>query len=385
MTRGKAPRVLHLVSVLDAGGIEKWLLSILGQVPRAEYSMDFCCTGRSPGQLTSIAQQNGASVLHCPAVPGHGSFPRRLCELFRKGEYDVIHNHLETFSAWPVWSARQVGVPVISSFHNTHFPPKTWTRVQGARQLRSVYAALSRSYALKKSSYVTGCSRAVLASLARTGGRRENWRVLYYGVDLPGRSSVAEQDALRQELQWPVESRIILHVGRMIEQKNHAGVLAVFRRVLSQVPSAKLLLVGDGPLRPRVESGIRAQGLTQSVRWLGLRTDVPELMSKCDLFLFPSRYEGFGIAPVEANAAGLPVVGSAIAGLDEGVADGETALLHPVDDVEGMAGSVVRLLTDAQWHRRLSDRGRERAQAQFSPRASAARLLEIYHECLGFS
>jgi glycosyltransferase involved in cell wall biosynthesis len=108
-------------------------------------------------------------------------------------------------------------------------------------------------------------------------------------------------------------------------------------------------------------------------------------MGKCDLFLFPSLHEGLSLAVIEASAAGVPVVGSKIPGFDEAVVDGQTGVLHPVDDLEGMSDSVVTLLTDKAHAHKLSDAGRMRANEIFSVSASAERLLNLYHECLGVS
>jgi glycosyltransferase involved in cell wall biosynthesis len=171
---------------------------------------------------------------------------------------------------------------------------------------------------------------------------------------------------------------VVLHVGRFAEQKNHLGVLAVFRGVLREVPAARLLLVGDGLLRPLVEDRIKGEGLGHAVRLLGVRGDVSYLMKQSDVFLFPSLHEGFGVVALEANAAGLPVVGSRIPGLLEAVVPEETALLHEVADLDSLTASVVRLLRDPGLSRRLAQAGRDRARRLFSQQASAARLRECY-------
>jgi glycosyltransferase involved in cell wall biosynthesis len=277
-----------------------------------------------------------------------------------------------------------MGVPVISSYHNTAFPPGEQSKHSRLLVgLRGSYSRFSIGYALRYSDYVTGCSRAVLESLTPDYARRANFRVLHYGVPIPPLPATTARAAFRKEQGWPEETPLLIHVGRFAEQKNHIGLLDIFRRAQAQVPQAKLLLVGDGPLRGEIEARINEWGLTESVRLLGLRDDVPRLMSLCDVFVFPSRHEGFGLVATEANAAGLPVVGSALPGLNEAVIAEETALLHPVEDTAGMAASVVRLLTDRDCARALADAGRRRAEREFSLRASAERLLELYHECTG--
>mgnify|MGYP005847811181 FL=1 len=175
---------------------------------------------------------------------------------------------------------------------------------------------------------------------------------------------------------------MILHVGRFNPQKNHMGLLDVFERVLAQIPAARLVLVGDGPLRPAVERSVAERGIAEQVRLLGLRGDVPRLMGLSDVFLFPSFFEGFGLAALEANAAGLPVVASRVPGLTEAVADGQTGLLHDVADVDGMARSVARLIAEPDYRRQLGQAGRQRVEEGYSLEASARQLRDLYRLCV---
>ena len=116
-------RVLHLIHWLVRGGIETWLLSMLRAVPRDECVMDFVCKGAGTGPLAPVAEELGARVHHCPLGPAHIPFARGLARILKEGRYDVLHCHLDVYSGFPVWVARRRGVRVISSFHNTQFPP----------------------------------------------------------------------------------------------------------------------------------------------------------------------------------------------------------------------------------------------------------------------
>jgi glycosyltransferase EpsF len=374
------PRVLHLITHLTRGGVEMWLLSMLREIPRSKCEMDFCCKGADTGQLAIIAEQLGAKVFHCPLDFGHIAFARRLKRILVEGKYHILHNHLGIYSGFPLWVARKLGISVITSFHNTRFAPQTqWTRLPILRQLRSAYGIVSINYALRYSDLVTGCSQAVIESLDPNGTKiRGDSRVLYYGVKIPEPPPPEQCAAFRESLGWSAKTPLVLHVGRFIEQKNHLGLLSIFQAVLKNVPAVRMLLVGEGPLRPSIENIIAKRGLSNSIRLLGLRDDVPTLMSKCDVFLFPSLHEGLGLVAIEANAAGLPVVGSKTSGLLEAVRDGRTAILHNVEDIEGMARSIARIITDQQFSQRLASAGRKWVRENFSIETSARRLLEIY-------
>lgn len=374
------PKVLHLITSFSRGGIETWLISILANIPRNKCQMDVCCKGTDIGPLAGLAEQAGAKVIPCPLGPAHVGFSAKLQRILKEGKYDILHNHLQTYSGFPVWVAHQVKVPVITSFHNTHFGAQTsLTRLPIIRQMRSLYSVISIGYALRNSDLVTGCSQAVINSLDPDGEKLQTRsRVLYYGVNIPELATPEECAELRKNFCWEVDTPIILHVGRLIEQKNHLGLLSIFQRILEQVPTAKLILVGEGPLQQMIERSINERALSHAVRLLGARDDVPLLMSKCDIFLFPSIHEGFPMVALEANANGLPVIGSRIPGLTEAVRDGETGILKEVGDIEGMAASAIALIKDSSYAQQMKNSGRTWIEDNYSTEVSAKRLLDIY-------
>ena len=342
--------------------------------------MDICCKGFTVGLLARQAENLGAKVFLCSLGVGHFGFARQLKRILVEGKYDLLHNHVETYSGFPVWVAHQLNIPVITSFHNTKLDPQiSLTRLPLVRQLRSIYRTVSIDYALRNSEVVTGCSQGVLKSIDPQGRKiKHNSLVLYYGVNLPKLSTPKERTAFRESFGWTAQTPLILHVGRLIEQKNHLGMLSIFELVLAQIPKAKLLLVGEGSLRSSIENTIAEKQLSQSVLLLGLRDDVSSLMSKCDVFLFPSIYEGFGLVAIEANAANLPVVGSKIPGLMEAVRDGKTAKLHDLEDTEAMAESILKLVKDSTYAQQIGTAGRTWVKDNYSTEMSANQLLKMY-------
>ena len=378
-------KVLHLVTWLRPGGIEKWLLEMLKEFDRTECAMDVCCKGPSLGTLSDIAKDEGAATFHCPMTPTHIGFGRRLSRILNEGGYDILHNHLGAYSGFPVWVAKRSGVRVITSYHNTHFSPQTLTRLPVLRTLRSVYSHFSVRYAVGSSDVITGCSNGVLTTVTGRETPGSMRRVLYYGAHLQPKQSHVERNAFRASLGYSADTPLVVHVGRFLEQKNHLGLLEIFGRVLREVPGAKLLMVGDGVLRSTVERAAQELRLTGNARFLGVRNDVARIMGNSDVFLFPSIHEGLPIAAMEASGAGLPVVGTNVAGLNEVVADGRTGVLHSLEDLDGMASSVARLLKDKEYASELGEAGRHRVGSDFSVARSAERLLSLYHECIGLS
>ncbi|MFQ5845737.1 MAG: glycosyltransferase, partial [Planctomycetota bacterium] len=139
--------------------------------------------------------------------------------------------------------------------------------------------------------------------------RDPRWRLLYCGVDLSPFREPVDKAALRAALGLPADTFVIGHVGRFHPQKNHAFLVNVATGVLAREPRARLVLVGEGALRPEIERRILAAGFKERVIFTGVRGDVPHLMKGAmDVLLLPSLYEGLPLALIESQAAGLPCV-----------------------------------------------------------------------------
>ncbi|HXO18930.1 MAG TPA: glycosyltransferase, partial [Thermoanaerobaculia bacterium] len=177
------------------------------------------------------------------------------------------------------------------------------------------------------------------------------------------------------------EEKVLVHISNFRPVKRVLDVVAVFERVLRQVPS-RLLMVGDGPDRPIVEQYCREHGICQAITFVGSLPLIEEVLVKADLFLLPSETESFGLAALEALACKVPVIATEVGGLPEVVVDGECGFLRPVGDVEGMAAAALRLLTDDDLRQRFAAAGRRRAVEVFAQDAVVARYRQIYERVL---
>ncbi len=376
-------RVLHFITSLDRGGIENWLMSMLRSIDGNSCRMDFICKGVKAGEMAYEARELGANIYHIPMGINPLGFIMKAKGIIEQGDYDIAHGHLEAYSALPLLAARGTGIPVITSFHNIEFGPQTpLARNPLIKPARNLIARFSVNYAISRSDLITGCSKSVLESL-RHGqcACPERARVIYYGIEIEPKDARKEMEA-RREMGIPSESPVLMHIGRFIEQKNHEALLKLFRMVRKEMPEALLVLIGDGPLRGRIEEASRRSGLSESILFLGLRKDARSLLYGSDVFVFPSLYEGFGLAALEANAAGLPVVGSKTSGIIEAVEDGKTGMLFDAHDLEGMASACLLLLNDAELRKKMGRGGIERAKRLFSVERSASDLLTLYGDSL---
>jgi N-acetyl-alpha-D-glucosaminyl L-malate synthase BshA len=175
----------------------------------------------------------------------------------------------------------------------------------------------------------------------------------------------------------PAGEKIVMHVSNFRAVKRVEDVVEVFARIRQEVP-ARLVLVGDGPDRPRALKRAADLGVQDHVRFLGKYASVEEILSCADLFLLPSETESFGLAALEAMACGAPVVSTRAGGLPEVVDHGSTGFLFDVGAVDEMAAAGVRLLTDEALHDSVSGAARAAAVERFSVE-SVVPLYEAFY------
>lgn len=224
---------------------------------------------------------------------------------------------------------------------------------------------------LARADAVTACSRFVLDELQRGGlAARADAEVIPNGVNL-------------DEFDQGTDEGYVLTAGRLVEQKGLDTLVRAYAAAAPSLGGRKLVLAGDGPERGRLESLAGSLGLNGNVVFLGSvgRDRVAELLRGADVFAFPSRYEAFGVALLEAMAAGVPVVAARAGGIPEFAVDGENALLVPPDDEHALAAALTRLAGDKELAGRLAVGARAQAE-RHAWETVAARYESVYRRVL---
>ena len=174
---------------------------------------------------------------------------------------------------------------------------------------------------------------------------------------------------------------VLIHVSNFRPVKRIDRVVDVFARVCQQ-RDARLILVGDGPQRSQAEARVRQLGIENYVRFLGKVRDFIDILRSSDLFVLPSASESFGLAALEAQACGVPVVATDVGGVSEVVTHGETGLLTPVDDAGAMTRAINELLDDAPRRSTMKRAARDRALRHFQPAPTIDRYERLYWRLL---
>ena len=288
-------RVLQCVNDMHRAGLETMLMNYYRRMDREKIQFDFLVHREFRADYDDEIEALGGKIYRIPPMnPASSSYRKALSEFFKSHPYRVVHCHLNYMSGVVLAAAKKAGVPVrIAHAHTASMAPG-WKQA-----VRRLCKYLIPATATHRFSCSTEAGRAIFGS--------QDFSILANAIDA---AAFAPDDALRREVRAELglgDSLTVMHVGRMVYAKNHEFLLDAFQDLLTTDPAAKLVLIGDGELRPEIEA--KAAVLPAgSVLFLGTRTDIPRLLQAADIFAFPSRFEGFGITVLEAQAAGLPCI-----------------------------------------------------------------------------
>jgi N-acetyl-alpha-D-glucosaminyl L-malate synthase BshA len=289
------------------------------------------------------------------------SLSTSIVQVTREHRLDIVHAHYAVPHAACAYLARQI----LAASH-AHVP-KIVTTLHGT-DITVVGSDASYSetvaFCIDQSDGVTAVSNSLRDDTTRHLRIASDIAVIPNFLDCDYWRSQYDP-ALRTELCPPDRyDGLLLHVSNLRPVKRLDAVLAIFRHVRER-RRVKLLIVGDGPERPRVERLAMDAGLDEHVQILGEQDDVRSILSVADVFLLPSAQESFGLAALEAMACGLPVVASHVGGLPEVIEHGRTGFLFPPDDIGEMAHATVALLTDRPLHRTIAEAARASVAERF--------------------
>jgi N-acetyl-alpha-D-glucosaminyl L-malate synthase BshA len=287
------------------------------------------------------------------------SLATRIVQVCRERELDIVHAHYAIPHAAAAFLARSIlldsghAVPgIITTLHGTDI-----TIVGSDPSYRETVA-----YCIDRSDAVTAVSRSLREDTYRALGVHQNIEVIPNFLDCERHRRMDVGDLRARLLQGA--DRLVVHMSNFRPVKRIEAVVEIFRRIREQV-SARLLLVGEGPDVRIAEEGLHAAGLIADAEFLGPQLDIVSILSAADLFLLPSSQESFGLAALEAMACEVPVVASDVGGLPEVITTGKTGFLHSLDDLDGMAASGIRLLTEPALHQAVAAAARATVTRRF--------------------
>jgi glycosyltransferase involved in cell wall biosynthesis len=377
-------RVVRVIARLNIGGpaIHATLLTACLDPARFHTTLVTGSEDASEGNYLALHGREAAVEL----IPDLGREIRPLRDLrtlaalmrvIRRVRPHIVHTHTAKAGAVGRLAAALCGVPVVVHTFHGHVLRGYFSPAKTA-----VYRNIERGLARRTDRLLTVTDLVRDELLALGVGRPEQYITVPLGFDLaPLVHAAGRRGELRAELGVGAAPLVGI-VARLVPIKAHEIFLDAAARIRAAVPDARFLIVGDGECRQALEARVDALGLREAVRFLGWRADLDRLYADLDVVVLTSRNEGSPVALIEAMAAGVPVVSTAVGGVPDVVAHGTSGLLAPVDDAAAVAEHTVTLLRDRARALTMGGAGRSRVVATYSADRLVADIERLYDALL---
>jgi glycosyltransferase involved in cell wall biosynthesis len=376
-------KIAYLLPNIESGGSERHVLSLARRLDRSRFSLSLFTTaggGSLHGDFSAIlpvtvfGEPSHARRIRTGPLE-HLRTVWRLAAMFRKDRPDILHAYLPAANVIGPIAARMAGVPkvIVSkralANYKENFPLLRLVEPTGNRLADVILVN----------------SDAVRRDVERT---EKHWdgkfRKIYNGVAPIAAWTEEERQAFRAREGIPPDARVVLSISNFFPYKGHADLIGAAGRVIAEIPRILFLLVGrDAGTLEKCKRLAGERVPADAIRFLGSRTDVPDLLRASDLFLHPSHEEGFSNAILEAMAAGLPVVACNVGGNPEAVVDGETGRLVAPRDPERLAAAIREIAGSTDTGKRFGEAGRRRVMELFSLDRMVTEIEAMYRSLAG--
>lgn len=299
-------RVLHYVGVMNRGGMETLIMNLYRNIDLAEFQFDFATHTEQKGDFDDEIRNKGGKIYSFPQYRKDPKFYRTTWKSFfceHAGEYEVFHFHTNSLAnVVALEEAQKAGIPIrIVHSHST------WANKGRLQWLNNVLHKYHQSKLSKLATNLVACSTEA-AQWLYGGMTVKNLKValLKNGVDCERFSYDASIRKRTREVLGLTDDEILVgHIGKFIQVKNHAFLLDIIAAMMNRNENVRGILVGDGELKGQLIEKAKALGIEDKVQFLGVRSDISELLMAMDIYIMPSLYEGLPVSVVEVQATGL--------------------------------------------------------------------------------
>ncbi|MBI5167600.1 MAG: glycosyltransferase family 4 protein [candidate division NC10 bacterium] len=382
-------RICRVIARLNIGGPAQHTIFLTAGLDPSRYE-SILVTGRegkAEGNMRDLAEAKGVRLIYIPELgreisPGHDLVAfYNLYRLFREKRPDIVHTHTAKAGALGRLAAKLAGIPVI--LHTFH-----------GHVLRGYYGPLKTNIFINIERFL---ARITTCVVTLSEGQRQE--ILGFGIGRPDQVMIvplglelerffnchSRTGELKRELGLEAGARLVGIIARLVPIKGHHFFLEAARRVASLVPSARFLVIGDGELRADLEAMARDVGISDRVCFLGWRLDLERVYADLDLLVLSSLNEGTPVSVIEAMAASVPVVATAVGGVKDLMEDGKTGILVPPGDIRSLAEAMVQLLEDEDKARSLAEVARRFIYPRYDTKNLITEMDRLYQRLLAES
>jgi len=295
----------------------------------------------------------------------------------RAGNFDLIHSHASKPGFLARLAAIGTGQPVYYSPHCFAFHQGT---APWKAQIIAFFERVAARFLTQK--ILTVAEAEIDLAQQYKVGRPEQFITIHSGIETQQFAALPNDDKLRTTLGIPSAAPVVGVIGRLNPQKNPLGFVDVARQVHQENQEIHFVWVGDGPLMSAVQEKIAIENLRDSFHLVGFRSDISAFLALFDVFVLPSRWEAFPITILEAMAAGLPVIATAVSGVPEMVLDGETGWLVPPDDALALVYKINDVIDDKGKLNAIGNKGQKHVKQYFSRVEMIKKLTKVYQSAV---
>lgn len=295
-------RILHVFTIMNRGGAETMVMNYYRHMNRSQVQFDFLVHRQERGAYEDEIESLGGKIYRVPPIFNYLAHNKAIFHFFQSHpEYKIIHGHVGELGYCIYKEAKRRNVPVLIAHAHNAACDRNWKW-----PIRTVLKHLIRPYVTTPMTCGEDAAKWLF-------GKKMAKKAIMLNNSINTQRYIFNEEKrqkVRDEMGW--SGRFIIgDVARFSPQKNHIGLLSIFKAVLEKLPDALLVLVGDKiELYDSVRSKATELGILDHIQFLGVRTDIPELMQGMDVYCSPSLYEGLSVSMVEAQASGLKVVTS---------------------------------------------------------------------------
>lgn len=360
-------KVLHLITELSIGGAQSALFRLLENFGDASFEHSVACFFNAEG-----ATANQIRALNIPVfdLRMNNKFRvdalGRLFGLLRQKKPDLLHAWMFHANLAGRILGHLAGIPIIISSERTM-----------GQESRLRYWLNRHSISLVDQVVCVSESVADFA-VHQIGLPSDKISVIPNGVDPAQYRNLPSKQQARKSLSLPIDGVIIAAIGRPRPVKGYQYLLKAFVQASESFPQTQLLFVGNGPDRPGLVDQAQSLGVRSRVIFYDDTINIPQILASLDMLALPSLFEGMPNIALEAMAAALPVLATAVGGTPEVVIDGETGLLVPPGDAEALTSAITRLLKNPQLREEMGQAGRKRVESEFSINNTVREVKRLY-------
>ena len=297
-------RVLQIIGDVVGGGVENVIMNYYRHIDKSKIQFDFVVHEGALESYIREVENYGGNIFVIPSYRMNIlKYTYDIYKIIKENKYNIVHSNMNSLSGFPLMAAYFAGAKVRILHNHTTDSPEEGIRTLIKRILRPFAKMFANQY--------WACSKLAAEWMYGKKVVKENKvTIINNAIDLDKfKFDKEKREKIRKKL--GLENCFVIgHVGRFEKTKNHNFLIGVFYEILKQKPFAKLLLVGDGSLKDKIQIQVEKLGLAEKVIFLGVRNDVADLYNVMDAFVFPSLYEGLGMSVIEAQVNGLPVIAS---------------------------------------------------------------------------